>query len=222
MSYRNLDEFYKSKEWEKFREMILLERVSEDGVLYCEYSGEPIVKRYDAIVHHKIELTETNVFDANIALNPDNVMVVSFKSHNKIHRRFNGFKQEVYLVYGSPCSGKSTWVSNVASNDDLILDIDRLWEAICFSDKYNKPNRLKANAFGLRDCLIEQIKTRTGMWCNAYIIGTYPLRSDRDRLCSLLKAKPIFINETKDKCLNRAKNEEWKEYIEEWFDIFTP
>ena len=117
--------------------------------------------------------------------------------------------------------GKSTWVNNVANNDDLILDIDKVWECICKSDKYNKPNRLKANVFGIRDCLLEQIKTRTGMWRNAYVIGTYPLSSDRDRLCNLLNAKTVFIDETKETCLLRAKNENWKEYIEEWFDNYT-
>lgn len=215
-----LETFYKSDEWEKLLEVIKLERTNNEGQIICEHCGLPIVKKYDCIGHHKIELTETNVNDYNISLNPNNIMLIHFKCHNIRHKRFNGFKQEVYLVYGSPCSGKTTWVNNVANDDDLILDIDKLWEAICLSNKYNKPNRLKANVFGLRDCLLDQIKTRTGMWCNAYIIGTYPLRTDRDRLCDLLKAKPIFIDETKDECLNRAKNEKWKDYIEEWFDTY--
>lgn len=217
----NLDTFYKSDEWENLLEIIKNERINENGFIICEHCGLPIVKKYDCIGHHVIELTEANVNDYNISLNPDNIKLIHFKCHNIIHQRFNGFSQYVYLVYGSPCAGKSTWVNDVANEDDLILDIDKIWECICKQDKYNKPNRLKANAFGIRDCVIEQIKTRTGMWRNAYVIGTYPLRTDRDRLCDLLKAKPIFIDETKEKCLSRAKNKEWKGFIEEWFEFFT-
>lgn len=216
-----LDNFYKSKEWEKLLQVLKIERVNEQGQLMCEYCNEPIVKKYDCIGHHEIELTNENVNDINISLNPDNIKLIHFACHNKIHQRFNGFYQSVYLVYGSPCSGKSTWVKSVANDDDLILDIDKIWECISNCDKYHKPNRLKANVFGIRDTILDQIKTRTGMWRNAYIIGGYPLASDRDRICNLLRAKPVFIDETKDTCLSRAINEDWKEYINEWFDSFT-
>lgn len=217
----SLDNFYKSKEWENLLQLLKMERVDSNGNLICEYCGQPIVKKYDCIGHHKIELTESNVNDVDVSLNPDNIILIHFKCHNKIHQRFDGFKQQVYLVYGSPCSGKTTWVNSVANEDDLILDIDKIWEAICLSDKYHKPNRLKANAFGIRDTLLDQIKTRTGMWRNAYVIGTYPLRTDRDRLCDLLKAKPIYIEATKEECIGRATNEEWKEFIENWFEDFS-
>ena len=221
MSYKDLSSFYKSSEWEKFRELVLLERMSDDGVLRCEYSGEPIVNKYDAVVHHKIELTEKNVFDHNISLNPDNVMVVSFKSHNLIHQRFEGFIQRVYLVYGSPCAGKSTWVNNVANPDDLIVDIDRIWECICNSDKYHKPNKLKRNMFGVRDALLDQIRTRTGMWRNAWVIGGFPLRTERDSICDRLRAEPVFIDTAKEVCLERAIDDKWKIFIEDWFDSYV-
>ena len=124
-------------------------------------------------------------------------------------------------MYGSPCSGKTSWVSEVANPDDLIVDVDRIWECICQSDRYHKPNRLKSNVFGIRDLLIDQIKTRTGNWRNAFVIGGYALGSDRDRLCDLLRARPIFIDTDKETCLSRAKDENWKKYIQDWFDTYT-
>lgn len=217
-----LENFYKSKQWWSLLDRLKIERLNEHGELICEYCGKPINKKYDCIGHHKIELTEDNVNDVAVSLNPDNIKLIHFKCHNKIHQRFDGFCQQVYLVYGSPCSGKSTWVREVANPDDLILDLDRIWEAISLSDKYNKNNRLKANVFGIRDCIIDQIRTRTGMWRNAYIIGGYPLRSDRDRLCDLLRAKPIFIEESKEVCLERAMTDNWQRYVTDWFDSFTP
>ena len=47
--------------------------------------------------------------------------------------------------------GKSTWVNNIATKDDLIVDIDKIWECISFCDKYNKPNKLQQNAFEVRN-----------------------------------------------------------------------
>lgn len=216
-----LNTFYKSKEWLSLIEQLKLERVNSNGELICEHCGKAIVKKYDCIAHHKIELTEANVNDYNISLNSENIMLIHHKCHNKIHERFGGFRQKVYIVYGSPCSGKTTYVNEIANKDDLILDMDRIWESICLSDKYNKPNRLKANVFGIRDCILDMIKTRTGMWRNAFVIGGYPLASDRERLSNLLGAELIFIDECRETCIARAKNEEWKEYINEWFDIYS-
>ena len=216
-----LNNFYKSKEWTDLLEQLKLERTNEHGYLLCEYCGQPIIKKYDCIGHHKTELTEANVNDYNISLNSDNIMLIHHKCHNRIHERFGNLKQKVYIVYGSPCSGKSTWVNEVAYPDDLILDMDSIWECICTSDRYHKPNRLKSNAFGIRDCIIDMIKCRRGMWRNAYVIGTYPLASDRERLSKLLGAELVFIDESKEECLSRAKNNDWVNYINEWFDLFT-
>lgn len=217
----DLSSFYKSKEWEKLIQLLKLERVDASGQLICECCGKPITRKYDCIGHHKVELTEQNVNDPSISLNPDNIMLVHFSCHNRIHRRYEGFYQQVYLVYGAPCSGKSTWVESVCNPDDLIIDIDRIWECLCASDKYHKPNRIKANVFGVRDALLDQVKIRKGMWRNCYIVGGYPLRTDRDRICKLLRAREVFISETKDVCLDRAVNDDWKQYINDWFDDYV-
>ena len=52
--FNNLYEFYRSKEWESFRKVVIAERVKEDGFVYDEVTGKPIVKAYDIILHHKI------------------------------------------------------------------------------------------------------------------------------------------------------------------------
>lgn len=219
--YTSVSEFYKSREWEKLLEILKLERVDDTGQVICSHCHKPITRKYDCIGHHRIELTEQNVNDPDISLNPDNIALVHFRCHNLIHRRFEGFYQQVYLVYGPPCAGKTTWVDSVANDDDLIIDIDRIWECLCNSDRYHKPNRIKANVFGVRDALVDMVKIRKGMWRNAYIIGTYPLRTDRDRICSLLRAREVFIFEKKDICLSRASSDSWKEFIEEWFDDYV-
>ncbi len=216
-----LENFYQSKTWCKFVSRLKLERINDQGELLCEHCGKPINKKYDCIGHHKIELTEDNVNDFTISLNPENVELIHFKCHNKIHKRYDGFRQSVYLIYGSPCAGKSTWVEENATENDLILDVDRIWESISKCDKFNKNNRLRPNVFGIRDIILDQIRMRKGKWINAYVIGGYPLRTDRERLCELLNATPVFIDTPKEECLSRAKNDEWKSFIEEWFENFV-
>ena len=216
-----LDRFRNSHEWRNLVERLKIERVNEDGQLICEECGQPIVRKYDCIGHHIVELTDDNVNDYTISLNPDNIKLIHFRCHNRIHQRFDGFSQSVYLVYGSPCSGKTTWVREVANDDDLILDIDSIWQAVCKNDRYHKSNRLKRNVFGIRDCIIDQIRTRTGMWRNAYVIGGYPLRSERDRMCDLLGATAVYIDTERDVCMERAPTEEWRGYVRDWFDSYV-
>ena len=216
-----LGTFYTSRIWSAFLAELKIERLNDRGELICEHCGRPIVKKYDCIGHHIVELTDDNVNDATIALNPENVQLIHFSCHNKIHRRFEGFYQSVYLVYGSPCSGKSTWVQANANPDDLIVDIDRVWECLSMQDKYSKNDRIKSNVFGVYDTLIEQVKRRVGKWRNAYIVGGYPLASDRVRMCDILRAQPVFIDETRETCEARAANDDWREYIADWFDAYT-
>ena len=72
--------------------MLIHQRTKPDGVLYDELNGQPLIKAYDIIAHHKQQLTVQNVNDYSISLNPDNIMLVSMRSHNEIHKRF-GYAQ---------------------------------------------------------------------------------------------------------------------------------
>lgn len=219
--------FYRSDRWIKFLANLKDERADESGIIICAHCGQPILKKYDCIGHHKTELTEENVDDVNIALNPDNVELIHFKCHNKAHNRFCGVHmarkpQQVFIVYGSPCAGKRSWVAEQAEDNDIVVDIDRLWKAISCSEK---PSRLKTNVFQLRDTLIDQIRVRQGRWLNAYIIGGYPLSGERERLADLVSAdEVIHIDTPKDICIERATkiSDAMVGYVNEWWERYTP
>lgn len=231
MSTKKLQAFYKSRQWENFVEQLRLERTAEDGTLICEQCGQPILKKYDCIAHHVEELTDINVDDYNIALNPLNIALVHFRCHNELHKRF-GYSaprepQHVYIVYGSPCAGKAEWVKGIAEPSDIILNIDKLWAAIRADTcgQYEKPNELKQNVFALRDTIIDMIKVRRGRWNNAYIIGGYPLEGERNRLAEYVGAdKIIFVDTAKEICLLKAKviSAEMEKFVADWFDRYTP
>lgn len=225
----DLFSFYRSKEWRALLQAIRLQRAGSDGLIICEYCGRPIVKAYDCIGHHKIELTEENVNDYGVSLNPDNIALVHHRCHNYIHNKLGYSKREVFLVYGAPCAGKSSWVDANKSEGDLIVDMDAIWQCVSGCEKYIKPNRLKSVAFKVRDTLLDTVKYRLGKWNNAYVIGGYPLQTERERLSRDLDAREVFIEATKEECLQRlaldkekSKIEGYEQFIEQWFERYSP
>lgn len=221
-----LSTFYQSREWRKLLDTLKTERVNEDGQLICAYCGKPIVRKYDIIGHHKIHLTEENVNDYEVSLNPENVELVHHRCHNYIHNKLGYSKREVYLVYGAPLSGHRQWAIDSMEVGDLLIDIDRIWACISGTEA-EKPPRIKSQVFKVRDALIESVKYRAGKWNNCYIVGGYPLSSERERLVKELGARPIYIESTMEECLERLERdskgrdkEEWRGYIEEWFERY--
>lgn len=223
----SLYNFYRSKEWVTLLQLIRNERIDSTGNIICEHCGKPIVRAYDCIGHHKIHLTEENYTDANISLNPLNIALVHHKCHNIIHNKLAYSQREVFVVYGSPLSGKSSWVREAMNEGDLVIDLDNIWQCVSGCDRYVKPARLNAIVFSVRDNLLESVKYRRGKWLNAYIIGGYPYQAERERLIDSLGAREIFIDTDKTTCLQRLHEsgdrdvEQWTKYIDDWWLQFT-
>ena len=133
--------------------------------------------------------------------------------------------KKVYYVYGAPCSGKTTFVKNSKGNSDLVIDIDLIWQSLTGGELYEKPDALKANVFAVRDCLLDNAKTRTGKWERCWIIEGGAVKAQRERRIMALGAESIFIDTDKETCLRRLMEDErranvideWKGYIENWF-----
>lgn len=228
MAYSTLSDFYRSKEWREFRQVIIAERTAADGFVYDEITGKPIVKAYDIILHHKTELTLENVNDVNITLNPENIQVVSFRTHNEIHARYGKYTRHVYLVYGCPLAGKKTYVKERAGIHDLVIDVDKIYACISNNPLYVKSGRLWDCKEAVLGALLDCVKNNRGKWVNAWIIGGYPFVGERERICREYGAEEVFVDCTKEEALARLQAvqdgrdiKEWSGYIEKWFDRFT-
>jgi hypothetical protein len=176
------------------------------------------------VAHHTVELTEDNVEDPGISLNPAFIEIISADEHNKEHRRFGYGSRGVYIIFGSPLSGKTTLAREMMRPGDIALDTDWLYGALTLKDPHrghSQDNSLKFNLFGLRDCLLDQIKRRYGGWRDAYVIGGYPRAADRERLAQSLKAELIYCDSSKDECVKRfhesGRPSEWLDYISAWW-----
>lgn len=223
-----LETFYQSKDWINLMTIIKNNRMHDDDLIYCEHCGKPIVKKYDCIGHHTIPLTEDNVNNVEISLNEKLIQLVHHRCHNLIHNKLGYVRKEIFLIYGSPLSGKTSYVESVCQSGDLLIDMDNIWQCVSGLPRYVKPARLNAVVFGVRDYLMQCVKYRTGKWDNAYIVGGYPLISERERLCKELGAREIYIEATKEECLMRLEatddrdKVEWQKYIDNWWKRYTP
>lgn len=226
--YSTLEAFYTGREWREFREVIIAQRMKADGLVYDEITGKPIVLPYDIILHHVIPLTLDNVNDASISLNPANIQIVSFKTHNQLHNRFGTWTRHIYLVHGSPLAGKSSFVKERADIHDLIVDMDAIYAAVSNNPPYVKSERIYENVKGVYDCLLDSVKVKRGKWVNAFVIAGMPFKGERERFVTEYGAEEIHIDTDKETCLLRldactdGRNKaDWKKYIEKYWNQYS-
>jgi predicted kinase len=228
--YAILQTFYASDIWRNFRLALILERSKEKGGVICADCGKLIARPIDIHAHHKIELTPENFNDYNISLNPIHIDLICHSCHDKKHYRFGHKPQkEIFIVYGPPMAGKKTFVKENMERGDIVVDMDRLYEAVSMQSCYDKPDNLFSNVIGIRSLLLDNLKTRYGKWYNAWVIGGYADKFKRERLAEELGAELVYIQTNKEECyarLNVDKDRqyrviEWKKYIDEWFEKYS-
>lgn len=244
-TYKSTYDFYRSEDWSQCKTQVLFQRTKADGVVYCEHCGKPIIKGFNpsannnkgAIVfHHKIYLNNFNVNDASISINPDNIQIVHWSCHNEIHQRFgfsgsnNIAEKKVYLVTGPSCSGKTSWVKERLQENDLVVDIDDIWQMVSGQSRYIKPNALKPIVFKIRDELKGLIQRGTGTWRNAFIIESLPSKQDREREADRYKAfniEIVTLDTSQEECMNRLHSNpdgrninDYEKFIKEYFSRY--
>jgi hypothetical protein len=219
--YSVLNSFYASERWGKFRAQLIAKRGNK-----CEKCGKIIAKSIDIIGHHEIELTPENCLDTTISLNPSLVKLICRSCHDEEHNRFCKLQsRKVFIVYGSPLSGKREYVNQNIRRGDLVVDIDSIYSAVSFLPSFDKPDSLFSNIIGVHNLLIDNIKTRYGKWGSAWVIGGYADKYKREKLADDLGAELVFCDVSQDECLRRLemderlqyRKDEWRSYIEKWF-----
>lgn len=215
----SLESFYSQTVWKKLRSYVIQERIARDGELVCDYCHRSIVAPYDAICHHVIPLTEMNVGNPEISLNPENIQVVHHNCHSQLHNLVGSGRRAVYLVWGAPKSGKSWYINSIRTRNDIVIDIAELYHAVGSEVGSRK---VAPVVFRLRDELYDVVRTRYGRWDNAYIVGTYPVEMDRVRLMDTMRAEEVFIDTPMETCLERCGSEEEREYVRQWFGETEP
>ena len=220
-----LQRFYASKRWRDLRQVLIIQR---HGI--CSRCGRDFSDDTSQLIAHHLEhLTDDTLKDPAVAVNPDNVEIVCQKCHAHYHPE-KGFtkRKQVFIVYGSPLSGKSTYVRQNMESGDLVVDLDALRSAISYQPIYSPLPTLSKTAFALRDFLYDQIRIRSGDWYTAWIIAGLPRKDERERLAARLGASLILVEATKEECQERllsaddGRYPEWDKYICQWYRDYIP
>mgnify|MGYP003296315547 CR=1 FL=1 len=86
--------FYRSQEWKRCRESYIrkMPRAKRGLCEECYKHGKHVLGKE---LHHKIWLNEKNINNKEITLNHDNLILLCFECHQKIHG-----KRKEYTTYG--------------------------------------------------------------------------------------------------------------------------
>ena len=195
---KEIDAFYHSKAW---RDLSYLLRLNSGKCQRCGRVAD--MKQLHA--HHKVLLTPSNVNDVSISLNPDKIEILCNSCHDEEHNRFGYAEHHIYIIYGAPCSGKTTYALERMSTNDIIVDLDMIYEMLTGKDGHEHSDGLRFIAFKIRDTLYDIIKTRYGRFNDAYIVAGLPHRGEREALARRLGAELVHIDTSEDECIKRAE-----------------
>ena len=236
--------FYSTKKWKVFREAYFRDKFGMCEL--CERPGEE--------VHHEIFLTAKNIDDPNITLNADNCILLCKKCHNIQHNKaYNLHKEKirkmettrrdlcfdesgnliqrknVFIVYGAPCSGKTTYIREHKGEHDIVFDLDYVISALSLGTvKKAEDNDCVDFALKIRKYFYELIECRELFFENVWISAGLYDKHERDNLAIKLKAELIHIDTDIEECKRRAKLDEDREdkrkqykIIDYYFDNLT-
>lgn len=127
----------------------------------------------------------------------------------------------VYLIYGSPCSGKSTYIKEHMKRGDLVCDVDLIYQAISGQNPHDADLYVHEVALKLKSAFLDIIRDRGGNWADAYVVSIAntkaKVKADMERVRA---DKAIFIDTPNETCMERAKERpfyfQW--LIQEWFE----
>lgn len=135
---------------------------------------------------------------------------------------------KVIVVYGAPCSGKSTFVRDSITNKDIAYDYDLLTRALKNTDEHSIDRDITDPIVKFFEwALLNKLKEGyDNMPKILYYSTRYPTDFVKEKFKGL-KVEYKLIESTKEECLERLEKddsrpdkEEWKKKIEEWFNKY--
>jgi len=117
-------------------------------------------------------------------------------------------KKNVFIIWGAPASGKTTYVREHKGKYDIVVDLDYLAAALSMSsDVQDKNSDAFFLALDVRNLLYDLIAERKYNFEAVWIVTMLPEKDKRIRLQQKLKAELIHIDTGKEECLLRARTD---------------
>ena len=122
----------------------------------------------------------------------------------------------IHVVTGAPCSGKSTYVQDHRQKGDVVIDLDKLAQAMGSDARHSAPEAIKAVAFKAREAAIEEVCKSD---YEAWIIHTKPTE-EQIKLYDAAGAEYIEMDTDMETCLERCESDDRPEGTEELIRSF--
>lgn len=188
----------------------------------CERCGQPA-----EIVHHRRVLA-----DGGERLDANNLEALCGRCHRRHHastrwRRKGQASMPVTVVCGPPGSGKTTWVQARTQRGDLIVDADKLFEALSGLPPYDKPECLLPFVADAREAIYNRLCRQSNLR-HAWIIASGAKAKERSKLRERFSADVIVLEVSPEECLRRIGADErrrqnmaaWGPIVARWWDKY--
>jgi len=117
--------------------------------------------------------------------------------------------KKVIIINGAPGSGKSHYVNERAKAGDIVLDLDRINEAISpGSGLYQDAEPVLAVSLEMRKAFLAAIKERLGKWNTAYVISSTPQKAALDELAESLGAEVVSMPVSLETCISNIAGDD--------------
>ena len=131
----------------------------------------------------------------------------------------------IKVVYGAPCSGKSTYVRENIKDNDVRFDYDLIMQAISNKGSYEYSDIHLPYVIECRGMIIG--KASTDKEVEAAYILTCKITDKLKQELGDLDVEYILMDKTKEECYELLEQDEtredkefWKQKINEWFDWY--
>lgn len=136
----------------------------------------------------------------------------------------------VVVVWGSPASGKTTYVKQHMQKGDMVVDLDYIKQAISLQGKTASTDNLLPVALDLRNYIYDLISRRDIIETDTvWVVAGLPNYEDREEIKRKLRPNAmIYINSTLERCIEQAMGDKERgdkdlqvKIIHKWYENYT-
>lgn len=133
---------------------------------------------------------------------------------------------EIKVIYGPPCSGKTTYVIDRLQDRDVVYDYDALIYAMTNRTAHLHDKHIAHPlAAQIKYTMLDWLRDTDNPVNVAYLITTYPSQNLKNELSDFENVQYILMETTMEQCLERLKSDDtrpdkeaWEQVIREWFE----